>query len=76
LRYYAEARDLDYLLDKLEDEPGRSGQANEKMGRLNRAMVELLEDYGNVSFETLAVEVSFPDVKISFYANRRTRKAC
>lgn len=58
LRYYAEARDLDYLLDRLEDEPGRSGHANEKMGRLNRAMVELLDDYGNVSFETLAVEVS------------------
>lgn len=28
------------------------------MKALNRAMVELVEDYGLVSFETLAVEVS------------------
>ena len=29
------------------------------MKALNRAMVELVDDYGLVSFETLAVEVSF-----------------
>lgn len=52
LRYYAECRDLDYLLDKLEHEPGVG-----RMKALNRAMVELVEEYGAVSFETLAVEV-------------------
>jgi GTPase SAR1 family protein len=53
LRYYTECRDLSYLLSNLEKEP-RAG----KFGALNRAMVELVEDFGLVGFETLAVEVS------------------
>ena len=55
LRYYAECRDLDYLLESLDSEPGLG---KGRMKALNRAMVELVEDYGLVSFETLAVEVS------------------
>jgi hypothetical protein len=31
------------------------------MEKLNRAMVELVEEYSMVGFETLAVEVSFQD---------------
>ena len=57
LRYYAECRDLDYLLESLDSEPGLG---KGRMKALNRAMVELVEDYGLVSFETLAVEVSCP----------------
>ncbi len=49
LCYYAECRDLDYLLDKLQSERG-------KMPALNKALVELVEDSGAVRFETLAVE--------------------
>lgn len=52
LRYYTEVQDLTYLLDQLDKQP--------RMGRfkgLNKAMVELVEDYGMVGFETLAVEV-------------------
>ncbi|ORY33780.1 cytoplasm protein [Naematelia encephala] len=51
LRYYTEARDLGYLLESLEADP-RSA----RYGALNRAMVELVEEYGMVGFETLAVE--------------------
>ena len=52
LRYYTECQDLSYLLSNLEKEP-RTG----KFGALNQAMVELVEEYGSVGFETLAVEV-------------------
>jgi len=44
---------LSYLLSNLEKEPRAS-----KFGTLNRAMVELVEEFGLVGFETLAVEVS------------------
>ncbi len=53
LRYYTECQDLSYLLSNLEKEPRAS-----KFGTLNRAMVELVEEFGLVGFETLAVEVS------------------
>jgi hypothetical protein len=53
LKYYTEARDLGYLLSSLESERG-----GEKMRKLNTAMVELIDEYGLVGFETLAVEVS------------------
>jgi len=51
LRYYAECRDLSYLLDSLNSDP-----RSEKYRGLNRAMVEVIEEFGMVSFETLAVE--------------------
>jgi hypothetical protein len=44
---------MTYLLDGLEKLP-RMG----KFQKLNRAMVGLVDDYGLVGFETLAVEVS------------------
>lgn len=56
LRYYAECQDLDYLLGSLDTEKHRGKQAG-KMRLLNKAMVELIEEYGMVNFETLAVEV-------------------
>ena len=52
LRYYTECQDLSYLLTNLEKEP-RTG----KFGALNQAIIELVEEFGLVGFETLAVEV-------------------
>jgi hypothetical protein len=52
LRYYTEARELGYLLNNIQ-----TGPRSQKMEKLNRAMVELVEEYGLVGFETLAVEV-------------------
>jgi hypothetical protein len=53
LKYYTEARDLGYLLSSLD-----SARRGDKMRKLNEAMVELIDEYGLVGFETLAVEVS------------------
>jgi len=54
LDYYTEVQDLSYLLPHLEEES--SAMANSKFARLNTAIVELVESFGLVSFETLAVE--------------------
>ncbi|WWC90084.1 uncharacterized protein L201_005017 [Kwoniella dendrophila CBS 6074] len=51
LSYYTEVQDLSYLLAKLDSEPRAA-----KFGKLNKAMVELVDDFGLVGFETLAVE--------------------
>jgi len=51
LKYYTEARELGYLLSSLD-----TGPRSQKMEKLNRAMVELVEEYSLVGFETLAVE--------------------
>ncbi|KAK8869866.1 hypothetical protein IAR55_000434 [Kwoniella newhampshirensis] len=51
LSYYTEVQDLSYLLAKLDSEPRAA-----KFGKLNKAMVELVEGFGLVGFETLAVE--------------------
>jgi hypothetical protein len=53
LRYYTEVQDLSYLLDSLNQQ-----SRTDKFKSLNKAMVELVEEYGLVGFETLAVEVS------------------
>lgn len=53
LDYYTEVQDLSYLLRTLEDEPRAK-----RFAKLNAAMVELIEDFSLVGFETLAVEVS------------------
>ncbi|KAL1405508.1 hypothetical protein Q8F55_009145 [Vanrija albida] len=51
LDYYTEVQDLSYLLRTLEDEPRAK-----RFAKLNAAMVELIEDFSLVGFETLAVE--------------------
>lgn len=52
LDYYTQVQDLDYLLERLESET-----RGKKFSALNRAIAELVEEYGLVSFHTLAVEV-------------------
>ncbi|KAK4688226.1 GPN-loop GTPase, partial [Tremellales sp. Uapishka_1] len=51
LDYYTEVQDLSYLLETLNAEPRAA-----KFGKLNKAMCELVEEFGLVGFETLAVE--------------------
>ncbi len=53
LDYYTEVQDLEYLLPALEAESPIMGQ---KFHALNRAIVGLVEEFGLVGFETLAVE--------------------
>lgn len=52
LDFYTEVQDLSYLLPKLEEESA----VGEKFKGLNTAIVELVESFGLVGFETLAVE--------------------
>lgn len=54
LDFYTEVQDLNYLLPHLEAESSRL--AHEKFGPLNNAIVDLIEEFGLVAFETLAVE--------------------
>lgn len=54
LDYYTEVHDLSYLLPHLENESPIL--KNPRFERLNKAIVELVEDFGLVGFETLAVE--------------------
>lgn len=51
LDYYTQVQDLSYLLQTLDAEPRAK-----KFAKLNAAMAELIEDFGLVGFETLAVE--------------------
>ncbi|KAL7422297.1 hypothetical protein Q5752_002943 [Cryptotrichosporon argae] len=51
LDYYTEVQDLGYLLQTLEQDPRTA-----RLGKLNRAMCDLIEDFSLVGFETLAVE--------------------
>ena len=51
LDFYTEVQDLGYLLPLLEQDP-----RTRKFANLNRAIVGLVEDFGLVGFETLAVE--------------------
>src|SRR5579862_7143340 len=53
LDFYTEVHDLNYLLPHLAAE---SPILNEKFEGLNRAIIELVEEFGLVGFETLAVE--------------------
>jgi len=74
LDYYTEVQDLSYLLQTLENEPRAK-----HFHKLNKAMCELIEDFGLVGFETLAVEVrhtTLPTVTIrSTLANSAQDKA-
>ena len=54
LDYYTEVQDLSYLLPHLAAEDSRFRSS--KFEGLNNAVVELVEEFGLVSFETLAVE--------------------
>ena len=54
LDYYTEVQDLTYLLPYLKDEAPM--MRHPKFEGLNNAVVELVEDFGLVGFETLAVE--------------------
>lgn len=54
LDFYTEARSLEYLLPYLEQEQGR--EITSKFTKLNEAVIELVDEYGLVGFETLAVE--------------------
>ncbi|PWZ03163.1 hypothetical protein BCV70DRAFT_197401 [Testicularia cyperi] len=57
LDFYTQVQDLSYLQELL-DMPSGPGslRRNERFGQLNRAICDLVEDFGLVSFETLAVE--------------------
>jgi len=54
LDFYTEVQDLSYLLPHLEEES--SVMRGSKFEGLNKAIVELVESFGLVGFETLAVE--------------------
>jgi hypothetical protein len=54
LDYYTEVQDLNYLLPHLEAESSRLSHS--KFGALNSAIIELVQEFGLVAFETLAVE--------------------
>lgn len=57
LDFYTQVQDLSYLRDLLSQPSGPgSSRRNEQYGKLNEAICELVEDFGLVSFETLAVE--------------------
>jgi len=53
LEFYTEVQDLTHILPLLSQDPRMS-----KFSELNEKIVELVEEFGLVSFETLAVEVS------------------
>jgi GPN-loop GTPase len=54
LDFYTEVQDLSYLLPALEKESPVFGQG--KFQALNEAIIELVEEFGLVGYETLAVE--------------------
>lgn len=54
LDFYTEVHDLNYLLPHLEAETSRL--SHEKFGALNSAIIQLVQEFGLVAFETLAVE--------------------
>lgn len=54
LDFYTEVQDLSYLLPSLESESPMFGQG--KFAALNEAIINLVEEFGLVGYETLAVE--------------------
>jgi GPN-loop GTPase len=54
LEFYTEVEDLSYLMPLLEEES--PAMRNNKFSRLNQAVAELVESFGLVRFEVLAVE--------------------
>lgn len=51
MEFYTDVQDLSYLLPMLEN------QISEKFRNLNKAIIELIEDFNLVGFESLCVEV-------------------
>jgi len=49
-------QDLHYLLPQLSAEQGTSGSHAASFDKLNEALIQLVDDFGLVGFETLAVE--------------------
>ena len=56
LEFYTEVQDLSYLLPHLSSSTTNPTSLDEKFQGLNRAIIELVEDFALVGFETLAVE--------------------
>ncbi|KAJ5783143.1 hypothetical protein N7457_004917 [Penicillium paradoxum] len=54
LDFYTEVQDLSYLLPELGSESSRF--SHEKFSALNQTIIDLIEEFGLVGFETLAVE--------------------
>jgi len=54
LEYYTEVQDLEYLIPSLESESPMFAQG--KFAALNEAIINLVEEFGLVGYETLAVE--------------------
>lgn len=54
LDFYTEVQDLSYIIPHLKEEA--PFLANSKFDALNKAIVEVVQDFGLVAFETLAVE--------------------
>lgn len=54
LDFYTEVQDLSYLLPHLEEES--QSLRSDKFKKLNEKVVDLVQDFGLVGFETLAVE--------------------
>lgn len=69
LEYYTEVQDLEYLAGSLDKET-----AGGKYAKLNHVICQLVEEYGLVGFETLAVEVS--EHKAARMASLDTRIPC
>lgn len=56
LDFYTEVQDLHYLLPQLSAEQGATGSHGANLDKLNEALIQLVDDFGLVGFETLAVE--------------------
>ena len=56
LDFYTEVQDLSYLQYELEKDP-RHGTG--RFAQLNKAICDIVEDFGLVDFKTLCVEVSW-----------------
>ena len=56
LDFYTEVQDLNHLLPLLEAEQANTPGGSAKWERLNEALIGLIDDFGLVGFETLAVE--------------------
>ena len=56
LDFYTEVQELSYIIPYLSSSTTNPSPLDEKFQGLNKAIVELVEDFGLVGFETLAVE--------------------
>ena len=68
LDFYAQVQDLSYLLEHL-----NTSHRTKRYSALNAAICDLIEDFGLVSFETLAVEVVACRERLTYRTNDRWR---